>query len=138
MLEQVLRSLNNWFEHDRLRGEFTVEGGSIELPDGFLAANQYYRIAGSVFNDGLHRHPDEPLADERFTGTVYALAVPAEVEQLAEDVAAWCGKHRADAENPLQSESFGGYTYTKASGANGGTLGWRDVFRGQLNAWRKL
>lgn len=88
MLEQVLRSLNNWFEHDRLRGEFTVEGGSIQLPDGFLATNQYYRIAGSVFNDGLHRHPDELLTDERFEGTVYALAVPAEVERLAEDIAA--------------------------------------------------
>ena len=51
MLEQVLRHLNNWFLVEIREGTFTVENGSIALP--FLLTNQYFRICGSVFNDGL-------------------------------------------------------------------------------------
>ena len=53
MLEQVLRHLNNWFLVEIREGTFTVENGSITLP--FLLTNQYFRICGSVFNDGLHQ-----------------------------------------------------------------------------------
>ena len=52
MLEQVLRHLNNWFLVEIHEGTFAVENGSIALP--FLLTNQYFRICGSVFNDGLH------------------------------------------------------------------------------------
>lgn len=68
MLEQVLRHLNNWFLVEIHEGTFTVENGSITLP--FLQTNQYFRICGSVFNDGLHLYPAVDLTDETFTGTV--------------------------------------------------------------------
>ena len=61
MLEQVLRHLNNWFLVDIHEGTFTVENGSITLP--FLQTNQYFRICGSVFNDGLHQYPADDLTD---------------------------------------------------------------------------
>lgn len=59
MLEQVLRHLNNWFLVEIHEGTFAVENGSIALP--FLLTNQYFRICGSVFNDGLHQYPAADL-----------------------------------------------------------------------------
>lgn len=138
MLEQVLRHLNNWFLVEIHEGTFTVENGSITLP--FLLTNQYFRIVGSVFNDGLHQYPATDLTDETFTGMVWALAVPKAVVVLAEDIAAWEEKNGEAVASPYQSESFGGYSYTKRSAGNdSGTLnGWQDAFRGRLNDWRKL
>lgn len=138
MLEQVLRHLNNWFLVEIHEGPFTVENGSIALP--FLQTNQYFRICGSVFNDGLHQYPSTDLTDETFTGTVWALAVPKAVVTLSEDIAAWQEKNGEAVASPYQSESFGGYSYTKRSAGNdSGTLnGWQDAFRGRLNDWRKL
>jgi hypothetical protein len=138
MLEQVLRHLNNWFLVEIHEGTFTVENGSIALP--FLLTNQYFRICGSVFNDGLHQYSATDLTDETFTGTVWALAVPKAVVALAEDIAAWQEKNGEAVASPYQSESFGGYSYAKRSaGSDGSALnGWQDAFRDRLNDWRKL
>ena len=144
MLEEVLRNLNNWFEvpEKRLTGFFQVEGGALALPDGWLLDGQYFLVSGSVMNDGLHQWPAE-LKDEFFQGEVIALAVPQAVIDLAERITAWQEKYGKAAESPYQSESFGGYTYTKASGngSQGGSQGrltWCDAFRSELNRWRKL
>ena len=139
MLEQVLRQLNNWFLVEIHEGTFTVENGSITLP--FLQNGQYFRVCGSVFNDGLHQYPATDLTDETFTGTVWALAVPNAVVTLSIDIAAWEEKNGEAVLSPYTSESFGGYSYTKASGGNADTsavTGWQDAFRGRLNDWRKL
>lgn len=106
MLEQVLRHLNNWFLVDIHEGTFTVENGSITLP--FLLTNQYFRICGSVFNDGLHQYPAVDLTDETFTGSVWALAVPKAVIDLSVEIEAWQGKTG----RPLQAR-----IKAKASGA---------------------
>lgn len=138
MLEQVLRHLNNWFLVEIHEGTFTVENGSITLP--FLLTNQYFRIVGSVFNDGLHQYPVADLTDETFPGSVWALAVPKAVTDLSVEIEAWQEKNGEAVASPYQSESFGGYSYTKRSaGSDSGTLnGWQDAFRGRLNDWRKL
>lgn len=139
MLENILRHLNNWFLVNVYEGTFTVENGSVALP--FLQNNQYFRIIGSVFNDGLHQYPLTDLTDETFTGTVWALAVPKAVVTLSEDIAAWEEKNGEAVLSPYTSESFGGYSYTKASGGKADTsavTGWQDAFRGRLNNWRKL
>ena len=139
MLEDILRHLNNWFLVDIHEGTFTVENGSIALP--FLQNNQYFRIIGSVFNDGLHQYPAVDLTDETFTGTVWALAVPKAVLTLSAEIDKWQEKFGDTVANPYTSESFGGYSYTKASGGKADTTavtGWKDAFRNQLNAWRKL
>ena len=138
MLEQVLRHLNNWFLVEIHEGTFTVENGSIALP--FLLTHQYFRIVGSVLNDGLHQYPAVDLTDETFTGSVWALAVPKAVIDLSVEIEAWQEKNGEAAASPYQSESFGGYSYTKRSAGNdSGTLnGWQDAFRGRLNDWRKL
>lgn len=139
MLEQVLRHLNNWFLVGIHEGEFAVENGSITLPS--LQNNQYFRVCGSVFNDGLHQYPAVDLTDEVFTGSVWALAVPKAVVSLSEDIAAWQEKNGEAAASPYTSESFGGYSYTKSAGGKSAAAvatGWQDAFRGRLNDWRKL
>ena len=144
MLGEVLHSLNNWFEvpNKRLTGFFQVEGGALTLPDGWLLEGQYFLVSGSVMNDGLHQWPAE-LNDEEFFGEVKALAVPRAVIDLAARVEEWQAKYGKAAESPYQSESFGGYSYTKASGGgsqNGSQGGytWQSAFRSELNRWRKL
>lgn len=137
MLEQLLRELNNWFPVHSEYGTYTIKGGSITLP--FLADGQYFRICGSVFSDGLHKYPAEGLTDETFTGTVCALAIPKAVLELADEIAVWQEKNGEAAMGPYSSESFGGYSYSKATDAKtGGAVTWEAAFRSRLNQWRKL
>lgn len=145
MLEQVLIHLHNWFrvrdDVDGIHhGEYTIKDGGITLP--FLQEGQYFRIVGSVFNDGLHRYgPDmEMLRDETFDGAVWALAIPKAVIDLSAEIAIWQEKYGDKAASPYTSESFGGYSYSKSDGANenGGSGGWEAAFRARLNPYRKL
>lgn len=142
MLEQVLAHLKNWFllpggVHP---GKYTILEGRITLP--FLQSGQYFRILGSVFNDGLYQYGENmpSLQDETFSGTVWALAVPKAVLDLADEISAWQEKYGNTAESPYTSESFGGYSYTKSGDAGDGmTSGsWQGVFRSRLDLWRKL
>ena len=139
MLEQVLMNIRRWFpvEGGVHSGTFTIEGGGITLP--FLMTNQYFRIVGSVFNDGLHQYPAFDLTDETFTGSVWALAVPKAVIDLADEIQKWQEKNADALSSPYQSESFGGYSYSKATDAEtGGSVTWQSAFKQQLSAWRKI
>lgn len=140
MLEQVLTHIHNWFQVGIYPGTYTIEDGGVTLP--FLQDGQYFRIVGSLFNDGLHQYGPamELLQDETFDGAVWALAVPKSVVELAGEIAAWQEKYGAIIESPYTSESFGGYSYSKASGAgdSGGSGGWQAAFRARLNPYRKL
>jgi hypothetical protein len=134
MLERVLTSLNNWFEAGApIVGEFAVEGGGIVLP---LLNGQYFRVLGSVFNDGLHRYPAEDMQDETFEGIVIPLAVPKAVIQLAAEIEEWETKNGDRAKSPVTSESFGGYSYAKSTGED--AQSWEKAFKRELSAWRKL
>ena len=140
MLETVLIHLKNWFVvpcgvHE---GIYTIENGSLELP--FMQNGQYYRICGSVFNDGLHKYGDidAKLQDETFTGTIWALAIPKAVVELSVKIEEWQTKNGEAVASPYSSESFGGYSYTKATDtATGAVATWETVFRTELNPYRK-
>lgn len=137
MLEQILRHLNNWFCVDIHSGQFTVEKGGVALP--FLQNGQYFRVIGSVFNDGLHQYPTSDMTEESFDGTIWALAVPKAVIELAAEVEAWQKKNGDAAASPYTSESFGGYSYNKSNGTgSGGVVTWQSVFRDRLKDWRRL
>ena len=139
MLEQVLMNIRNWFTVDGgiYSGTFTIEDGGITLP--FLANGQYFRICGSVFNDGLHQYPADGLVDETFNGTIWALAIPKSVVDLADEISKWQEKNGEASVSPYQSESFGGYSYSKATDAEtGGAVTWQSAFKKQLSAWRKI
>ena len=136
MLEKVLTHLKNWFLVDVYEGTYAINDNALALP--FLQEGQYYRICGSVFNDGLHKYGDDKLQNETFTGTVWALAIPKAVIELSQEIEAWQSKNGEAAQSPYASESFGGYTYSKATDTTtGGPVSWETVFRKQLNQWRK-
>ena len=139
MLEQVLMNIRNWFpvKGGIYSGTFTIKDGGITLP--FLADGQYFRICGSVFNDGLHQYNVLDLVDETFTGTIWALAIPKAVIELADEIQKWQEKNGEASVSPYQSESFGGYSYSKATDAEtGGAVTWQSAFKKQLSAWRKI
>ena len=146
MLTELCQELRNWFELDRRYGTFTISGGT--LTADFLKPGQYYRIKGSVFNDGVHCYCESDLeADEVFVGEVWAMAIPKAVIELDEQIDEWRAKYESadsQAMSPFQSESFGGYSYSKgnASSASGSAAttptGWKAVFASSLNRWRKI
>ena len=141
MLEELMRECRNWFKvpDGAYSGTFTIKGGSIALP--FLRAGQYFRIMGSVLNDGVYQYGNCSLRDETFDGAIWAMAVPAEFLRLEEEIKAWRTQYENAAISPFQSESFAGYSYTKSSanGDSGGSVtGWQGVFASRLNKWRKL
>lgn len=127
-----------------------ISDGSLTSPDWEINIldGQYFRIVGSVFNDGVHQKGDEDaLHDETFSGSVWAMAVPPAVIALAEDIQAWQDKYGGVdgiAMSPYSSESFGGYSYSKASGgswnsdSDSGAVTWQSVFADRLNRWRKI
>lgn len=142
MLTELCAELKNYFLRDRNEdihyGEYTISGGSIDLP--FLLNGQYFRIVGSVLNDGVYQYPADGLTDETFTGAVWSMAVPPAVVALAAEIEAWNEKNADVLASPYTSESFGGYSYTKASGspASGGAYSWKDQFASRLSKWRRL
>lgn len=140
MLERVLRHIHNRFERECYSGSFSIEDG--ELGRVKPQEGQYYWIEGSIFNEGLHQHPAADLTDEQFDGAVYLLAIPRGLVELAERISDWTEKNTDTLDSPYQSESFGGYSYTKASGSTssdgGGLDGWMLHFRNELNPYRKL
>ena len=138
MLTEICAELRNWFvvPNGVHIQTYTISGGSIS-PSDFLQDGQYFRIVGSVFNDGVHRHPAHDLTDETFDGAVWAMAVPPAVIELLQKIQEF---ETATANSPTTyiSESFGGYSYTKATDANGVPVGWKTVFKNELHKWRKL
>lgn len=144
MLTELCAELKNYFLRDATEdihyNTYTIADGSMEsLP--FLQNGQYFRIVGSVFNDGVYQYPAAGLADETFTGAIWAMAVPPAVVALAAEIDAWNEKNVDTLASPYTSESFGGYSYTKASGNSAGGSGgytWRDQFASRLSKWRRL
>lgn len=138
MLTELCAELRNYFEvpNGRHFGKFEISGGII-APLDFLHEGQYFRIVGSVFNDGVHQYPAVDLTDEVFDGCIFAMAIPPAFLELVSDIKEY-EQSDAGKPSPYTSESFGGYSYTKATDANGAPIGWQKAFAGRIRQWRKL
>lgn len=136
MLGVVLAYLRNYFEVRKTYCTYEIKNGTLVLPD--MQDGQYFRIVGSVFNDGVHQYPSSDLTDEDFTGSVWALAIPKDLLGLVAEIEGWQKKNGEKAAGPFQSESFGGYNYTLKSGADGFGASWQSAFASRLNIWRKI
>lgn len=141
VLTELCDYLNNYFVENKIAGTFTIENGTINVPD--LKNDQYFRIVGSTFNDGIHKYPATNLKNETFSGYIWAMAIPESVIALAADIQAWQAKYgnaNSDALSPYNSESFSGYSYSKGgnSVSGGAATTWQDVYAGRLNKYRKL
>lgn len=136
MLDEILAEIRNYFTVSVHSGDFKVIGGKLS-PLDFLQNGQYFRVVGSVMNDGVYRYPCSTLTDETFSGEIWALAVPPTLIALAADIEEY-EKKAKETVSPYSSESFGGYSYTKATDSNGFPLSWEKVFAKRLNKWRKI
>lgn len=144
MYNSVCRELNNYFERKKLFGLMKVENGALVSP---LTANiqqgQYFRIVGSVLNDGIYQFPAADLQDEEeFDGSLWLLAFPVDFVALVSDIEEWQKKNGAvdsAAMSPFTSESFGGYSYSKGASDTGkGANTWQGAFKSRLNAFRRM
>lgn len=143
MLSHVMNSINNYFVRTVEHGTFTISGGVITVHDTYLVG-QHIRIMGSLLNDGVFEVKNTLISipgagDETFTGAVCGLAVPADFLELVEQITAFQSKaSKNPAAGMLQSESFGGYAYSVATGANGLPATWKEAFATRLNPYRRM
>ena len=145
MLTQICQYLRNWFEREKFYDTFAVNNGEIEAASVSLdlQQGQYFRIVGSIFNDGVHRYGEADLtAENAFDGSVWALAIPGEIIDLADEISAWITANQSAINSPYQSESFAGYSYTLKSGNTSGSatdgVTWQSQFAARLAPWRKI
>lgn len=151
MLNELCGYLKNWFETDKYIGDFEIKDGLIKVASArtkvpYLQDNQYFRIVGSVFNDGVYQYkadtPSTELVDEKFHGAVWALAIPKEVIALNKEIDDWQDKYGASSLSPFASESLSasGYSYSRSSSGAGGsaTITWKNIFSDKLRRWQKI
>lgn len=134
---EIMRQCRNFFPdiENQHSGTFTITDGAIDLD--FVSDNQLFLIEKSHFNDGVHEYPTESLRDETFEGIITPLCPPADFLDFIREVQEWDEATKEKRLSPYQSESFAGYSYTKAT-ANGRTATWKDIFSDRINTWRKV
>lgn len=140
MLSEVCAYLRNYFYHgEPTIGKIEIVNGALKEPYG-LKANQYFRIVGSMFNDGVYQYPLTTLQDETFNGAVWGMAVPPELISLISDIEAWQTKYGQSVNSPYAAESISatGYSRSKCSADSVGSIGWQNAFSKRLARWRKL
>lgn len=139
-IKEICDYIHNYFEADEVSGEFEIADGSLDA--SFLSTNQYFRIQGSIFNDGIYKYPASDLIDEKFKGVITAMAVPKDVLDVLAKATKWEEDNANVLNSPFTSESFGGYSYSKGTSSkkdgSQGTFTWRDVFGDELKAYRKI
>jgi hypothetical protein len=143
MLNELCQELKNWFDRGqpRIHGAFEIQDGKIIDTDftDVIKPNQYFRIIGSVFNDGVYKYTNDlELDDELFIGSIWLMAVPKDVIALSDEIDAWMTKYGDAVNTPYSSESFGGYSYSKIGGDSSTGSSWQTVFAARLNKWRKI
>lgn len=144
MLTQICAEIKNYFtrEEDKHTGDFEIINGQI-TPSLPILDGQYYRIIGSVFNDGVHISSDVLKDEPKFNGSVWLMRVPSDVEGIAREIAEWeisLAKNGV-MDSPYSSESFGGYSYTmagNADGKNGASWTNQSNFMAKLRQYRKV
>ncbi len=141
LIDEICAEIRNYFteDEDRHIGDFTIEGGVLTPPLS-LPQTTYIRITGSRYNDGIHT-TDERLVDETFHGGVWVMSPPTAFLDLVDEIEEWQTKNggpNSPAMSPYQSESFGGYSYSKA-GASDGSAGvsWKATYKARLKIYRR-
>ncbi len=146
---EVCLEVHNFFctDSDIHAGTYTIAGGELTNCD-FLLENQYFRIKGSHFNDGVYQYNAESLAalvPETFVGSIWAMSPTRDFIDLCGKMDEWEAKYGgADsvAMSPYTSENFGGeYSYSKpAGGSADGGAGYSAInaYANDLKKYRRL
>lgn len=148
MIGEICAELKNYFTYDADKhiSDFTISNGAIS--PSFDLPTDYIRIVGSRLNDGVHKKKNGAfqLVDETFHGGIWVMSPPADFLALVAEIEAWQTKNGgADsaAMSPFQSESFGGYSYSKSSGGSASGSGssvptWQSTYASRLNMYRRI
>lgn len=145
-LTDLCRKTRNWFDKKRHFGIFDLDS---ELD--FACEGQFYRLIGDVTADGQCLYVDYvcTYTDGNFkvygaetahgilNGAIWEMSVPTDFLELYEKMTAWEEKNADILNSPFQSESFGGYSYSRASGKNGSLTVW-DNFADEIARYQKL
>ena len=100
-----------------------------------LAVNDGVYKVVSCGNNGMNGITVQGcLTDEKFTGYICSLSVPKPFVELCRDIQTYNTENKAGV---MISESFGGYSYTKAT-VNGQLATWKDAFAGSLKPYRRM
>lgn len=137
MLDEILDHLRNYFVTTAERGTYEIKDGMITPPLD-LEKGQYFRIVGSLLNDGVYQSM-EGLLDETFTGEIWLLAVPRSLVTLAQEIRAYEESEMSSPSPYISENYFGQYGYQRAKDGEGIPISdWRTVFAKKLNRWRKI
>lgn len=151
MIDEVCAYLKNYFDYDMPKyfGTITISGGTLTDFEDKLAQNQYFRIVGSVFNDGVYKYPANELTDETFSnGAIWAMALPPDFLAICKEIEDWNTAYAgADSAmmSPYTSESLSGVSsYSKGSAGSLNADGtptantWQGAFGARLKRWKKI
>lgn len=149
MLDEICAELKNYFakDEDRFIDDWTISNGvitpQIDMPTAYI------RIVGSRLNDGVYKVSElaTKLEDETFHGAIWVMSPPRAFLDLVKEIEAWQAEYggaTSTALSPFSSESFGGYSYSKATGtrSGGGTSSaapsWQATYAARLKRYRRI
>jgi hypothetical protein len=143
MLTEMCLDLRNWFDDNQPKwfDDVTIANGELVGFSDRLQDGQYFRIVGSVFNDGVYQFPATELHDETFkNGAVWAMAVPPDFLDIMSEQQKFNAKveELALVDKGYASESFGGYSYSLSSAAPAYMTEWLNRINRRLNKYRKI
>ena len=147
MVGEICAEIKNYFvgEGDIHIGDWRISGGQVSPIINF--PTDYIRIVGSRLNDGVHKRGENgfELVDEDFHGSIWIMSPPADFLALAAEISDWQDKNGGvDSANmsPFQSESFGGYSYSKGSGGSSAGSSsvptWQKQYASRLKIYRRI
>lgn len=144
MIGEICAEIKNYFvyKNDIHIGDWVISNGQISPV--LVLPTDYIRIVGSRLNDGVHKVSEMSLVDESFHGGIWIMSPPADFLALVEEISAWQEKNGgvdSAAMSPFQSESFGGYSYSKSSGnSSDGSSSptWQNAYATRLSGYRRI
>lgn len=142
ILTAVCRSLPRFFERSSESGTFTIENEILTGNTGTYLVGSYIALTGSILNNGVYLVNDSMITlqgarNETFDGIIYQLAIPQDflsmVEEIQSNIEATA---KQDAGQGITSFSFGGYSESRATTADGVVASWREVYKSRLTPYR--
>lgn len=137
MLFEAMSYCKNWFVTEIHKGNISIQDNTINLNGKEFTPNAYtdfLRLIGGHTNEQMF-DSSKVLENDEFEGEIWELAPPQEFIKLCDKIREWNDENKP---NDKTSESFGGYSYSKATNNNGVPLTWQDVFAKELRAYKKI
>ena len=144
MLTEICQYLHNYFDYERHFGDISIVGHEVFCNGKLLEieSGQYFALFRHRIPLGVFQKKD--LTDKSFTGAVWLMDVPKAILDADAWADAWKANNMAagsQTNSVYQSESFGGYSYSKGTnskGKVGASIFDNAQFAAMLAPYRKL